>query len=114
MQSSLLRLHKHASISQFVESLLTKSSKGLLSQLSGVELHVSSTALLFASLVLDFTASNLLFATLLSGLVTLGNDQFGVDGLLVLLLLASDDVEFGLLKDLHTSLFEGLAAEDVE
>lgn len=114
VQSSLLRFYKHASISQFVEGLLSKSSKSLLGKLASIQFHVSSSALFFASLVLDLAAGYFFFATLFSGLVTLGNDQFCIDSFFVFLLLAADDLQLCLFEDFHASLLKSLAAEDVE
>ena len=75
---------------------------------------MSSSALLFTSLILDLTAGNLLFATLLSSLITLCDYQFGVYGFFVFLLLTADDLQLCLFKDFHASLLKSLAAEYVQ
>ena len=107
-------LDKDALSGKVRESQLPQATKVALGNLLSIKFLMGSLSLLLSGFVLPVPSLSLFLASLFSGLVPLGDDELGVDSLLVLLLLPLDGVDLELLLDLHLGLLECLLAEDVE
>lgn len=75
---------------------------------------MSSSLLFLSRLILHLSPINFFFTSLLSSLVSLCDNQLGVDNLFILFLLALHYFELCLLKNLHSSLFQSLTAKNIE
>ena len=114
LHSSFSFWNQNSLATQLTHCLFTKSAHKPFSKHSCINLLMSRFLLLFPCLILKLSPLSFFFASLLSSLVSLSNNKFGIHNLLVFLLLTLNNGLFSLLKHLHSSLLQCLLAQDVK